>query len=164
MSNIKPRVWKSCEILRHIDRNKKVRVYRNLSKGCFSVKQGTIVRCHADHVTLEDVKFIVSENGRQRVIKEKTKNVHAFVEGYVVDTRYADTIVDGDKTDEMLMWGESGWESLYYNPYKCEGFTNTDTDQVAERAEFAHLDKDERNILAANASYKCEVSTLMPTT
>ena len=80
MLNIKPHVQKSSEVAEHIDPTKKVRVYRNLHKNCFSVKQGGLVRCHADHVTLEDCKFIVSKAGQERVRDEGRKNVHAFVE------------------------------------------------------------------------------------
>ena len=44
----KPRVQKSFQIAEHIDPTKKVRVYRNLHRDCYSVKQGGIVRCHAE--------------------------------------------------------------------------------------------------------------------
>ena len=85
----KPKVKRSRDICQYIDTSKKVRVYKNLHKGCYSVKQGGLVKVHADNVTLEDVKFIVSKIGQERVRKEKRKNVHAFVEGFVVDTRQA---------------------------------------------------------------------------
>ena len=75
MLNIKPHVQKSSEVAEHIDPNKRVRVYRNLHKNCFSVKQDGLVRCHADHVTLEDCKFIVSKAGQERVRDEGRKNV-----------------------------------------------------------------------------------------
>ena len=102
----KPRVQKSIEILDHIDPTKKVRVYRNLHKDCFSVKQDGLVRCHADNVTLFNVEFIVSKAGQRRVRDEKKKNVHAFVEGFVVDTREADNYVDGNWSDEQIERGQ----------------------------------------------------------
>ena len=83
----KPRTQKSFEIAEHIDTTKKVRVYRNLHRDCYSVKQGGIVRCHAENVTLRSCQFIVSKAGQRRVRDEKRKNVHAFIEGYVFDTR-----------------------------------------------------------------------------
>ena len=92
---MKPRVNTSREVLAHVDGSKPVRVYRNLHKNCVSVKQGGIVRCHAENVTLKDCKFIVSLAGQRRVRDEKKKNVHSFVEGYVFDSRKADKIVDG---------------------------------------------------------------------
>ena len=150
----KPRVEKSIDILKYIDPSKKVRVYRNLHNKCYSVKQDNLVLVHADNVTLNKAKFIVSKAGQKRVRDEKKKNVHAFVEGYVVDTRQADNYVDGDKSDEQLFNGESDWLKLYYNPYKCDGFTTPD-DRIAEFADFAMLDPD--GILAYNISVKSEV-------
>ena len=79
----KPRVEKSFQIAEHIDTTKKVRVYRNLHRDCYSVKQGGIVRCHAENVTLRGCQFIVSKAGQRRVRDEQKKNVHAFIEGYV---------------------------------------------------------------------------------
>jgi hypothetical protein len=136
----KPRVEASKEVLAHVNGSEKVRVYRNLHKGCYSVKQGGIVRCHADNVVLYDCKFIVSKAGQRRVRDEKKKNVHAYVEGYVVNAR---------KTDNLLPIHDY----LYYNPYKCEGFTNNTTVQVASSAEFCDLDKDDPTIIAWNVVY-----------
>ena len=65
MLNIKPHVSKSSEVVDFINVEKKVRVYRNLHKNCFSIKQDGLVRCHADHVTLRDCKFIVSKAGQK---------------------------------------------------------------------------------------------------
>jgi hypothetical protein len=61
-------------------------VYYNLHKGCWSIKaldgsaKGRVV-VHADRVLLRDCEFKVSEAGRQRVIRERKKNVHAGVVG-----------------------------------------------------------------------------------
>lgn len=150
----KPKVQRSIDICPYIDTNKKVRVYRNLHQGCYSVKQGGLVRVHADNVTLQEVKFIVSKAGQERVRNEKKKNVHAFVEGFVVDTREADNYVDGDKSDEELWNGNSNWVNLYYNPYLCDGFT-TPNDRIAEYADFTMLDSE--GVLAYDISAKCEV-------
>lgn len=61
--------------------NKRVRVYRNLQQNCFSVQLNGLVVLHTDSLILERVKFVVSLAGRARAIREKRKNVHAFVEG-----------------------------------------------------------------------------------
>jgi len=105
---VKPFCDTSKEVLEHIDPAKKVRVYRNLHKKCVSVKQGSIVRCHATNVVLKDCKFIVSEAGQKRVREEGKKNVHAFIEGYVVPA---------SKSLELL---DFGWETVYYNPYETD--------------------------------------------
>ena len=135
----KPRVEKSIDILKYIDTSKKVRVYRNLHKKCFSVKQNNLVLVHADNVTLENVKFIVSKAGQRRVRDEKKKNVHAFIEGYVVDTRKADNYVDGEWSDKEIENGFTHWQCAYYNPYECDGFMNTASEEVYESAFYADL-------------------------
>ena len=68
---MKPFCETSTEVLDHIDPEKPVYVYRNLHKNCLSVRQGGIVRCHAENVVLKDCKFIVSEAGQRRVRNEK---------------------------------------------------------------------------------------------
>ena len=139
MLKIKPHVTRNSEVAQHIDPNKKVRVYRNLHKNCFSVKQDGLVRCHADHVTLRDCKFIVSKAGQKRVRDEGRKNVHAFVEGVLADTREADAIVDGTKSDAEMDAGKSDWREAYYNPYSCDTFINLDDRSPLETAKFADL-------------------------
>src|SRR5210317_1633937 len=135
----KPRVKVSREVLDYIDPSKKVRIYRNLHKKCFSVKQNNLVLVHADSVSLEEVKFIVSKAGQKRVRDEKKKSVHAFIEGYVVDTREADKYIDGEWSDQEIENGFTNWTCAYYNPYECDGFMNTATEQVYETAKIADL-------------------------
>jgi len=65
----------------------KVQVYFNLHKHTWSVKSiasGKVI-LHCDYVMLKNCIFYVSESGRQRVIKEQAKNVHAGVRGTLVD-------------------------------------------------------------------------------
>ena len=82
---------------------KRVRVYRNLHKKCFSVKcmKTNRVIAHVKEITLTNATFPVSQSGRKRVLKEKRKNVHAFVQG----------IVDNN----VLVYGNT---KICYNPYK----------------------------------------------
>lgn len=61
----------------------KVKVYRNLHNGLFSVQHKGIVVAHVPEVHLNDASFVVNEAGRQKVLREKKKNVHAFVVGTV---------------------------------------------------------------------------------
>lgn len=69
-----------------IDYSKPVRLYKNLHKNCWSIKQNELVKAHSDEINLFDCKFLVNERNRQKVIKYKRKNVHAFVEGYIWNT------------------------------------------------------------------------------
>jgi len=63
-----------------------VRIYFNLHKKLFSVQTKVDGRwkvvSHSSTIALRDVRFRVSQAGRKRVLAEKRKNVHAFVEGY----------------------------------------------------------------------------------
>lgn len=153
----KPRVERSSEIWDWIDPSRKVRVYRNLHKKCFSVKQDGLVRCHAEHVTLQECKFIISKAGQSRVRNDQQKNVHAFIEGFVVDTRGADLEVDGEVTDGQLMSGLTNWETLYYNPYECDGFMNTGQSMIADTARFTDLYSDDKVFYGAGVVYGANV-------
>lgn len=63
----------------------RVRVYRNLTRRCFSVQtkteSGWRVTSHVGSFWLTAAKFIVSLAGRARAQLHKQRNVHAFVEG-----------------------------------------------------------------------------------
>ena len=91
---------------RTINPDKPVKVYWNLHRNCYSVQQNGLVVCHADKVELKNVTFKVNEKGRQRVIKEGRKNVHAFVIGYL-DEKFADRFHD---------------IKIGYNPYEYDSF------------------------------------------
>ena len=141
----KPFAENSKEVLQHIDATKKVRVYRNLHKDCVSVKQDGLVKCHATNVVLKDCKFIVSEAGQRRVRLEKKKNVHAFVEGFVVDAR---------RTDKL---GDFYWSSVYYNPYETDHWqlTNVPYDAWVDTADWADVWSDSMgaDVLAYGCKY-----------
>ena len=73
-------------------RKKLARVYRNLNTGTLSAQfkqpNGSWkVGDHPHRICLKNVSFKVNEAGRNRVHKEKTKNVHAVIEGEVVDKK-----------------------------------------------------------------------------
>jgi hypothetical protein len=60
-------------------------VYWNLKRDCYSVRFKGKVIGHYTSLVAANVRFKVSERGRQRVLAEQRKNVHAFV---VADTIY----------------------------------------------------------------------------
>ena len=92
----------------------KVQIYRNLRTGNFSVRDAKTrkVITHLDSFILRDVKYKVSEAGRQRVLKEKRKNVHAWVEGSLVSKKAIVALNDKDR---------GLWE-VRYDPYKRKYF------------------------------------------
>ena len=108
---------------RWIDPSKKIKVYRNLHNGKMSVKQGSLVVGHCDEILINRAEFVVSEAGRQRVIKEKRKNVHAFVIGYLFGGSL------GRKAE--------GGTSVSYNPYKQGTFYVRETGEAVTKAAMA---------------------------
>jgi hypothetical protein len=89
-----------------------VRVYRNLTKGCWSIQRktpkGWRVWLHWDYVVLDNVTFKISKSGQNRVREEKKKYVHAYAEG----TLMANTLGCNEK---MIR--------VNYNPYVNDKFT-----------------------------------------
>jgi hypothetical protein len=73
---------------------------------------------HVGRIDLQDVSFKVSELGRQRVLREKRKNVHAFIEG-----------------EEISFCGYANTTKVTYNPYKYEKFTTGE--KYVDKADFA---------------------------
>ena len=56
-----------------IDITKKVFVYKNLHKDCWSIKQGGLVKVHATELNLWMCDFKVNQKGREKVLREKEK-------------------------------------------------------------------------------------------
>ena len=96
-----------------IDPNRKVDVYFNLHKKTWSVRQGGKVVGHTDQISIKNAQYIVSKKGNERVRREKKKNVHAYVRGYVETLPYI-------MADDIKF--------VSYNPYKNNSFVVRNTD------------------------------------
>lgn len=96
-----------------IDLNKPVKVYRNLTRNVWSVMQNGKVECHAKYLVLKNAEFIVSESGRQRVLRDKKKNVHAFIRGYL------SSAIESNLHDDK---GRYPYYNVTYNPYRYDSF------------------------------------------
>lgn len=113
-----------------------VEVYRNLHNGKLSVRDAKTKRvlAHCDEVTLACVAFKVSQAGRERVLREKRKNVHAFARGKLLDYK-GDTPYKGRSiADHVGQWADGvkrkaiiGNRKVVYNPYKYRSFVTPDT-------------------------------------
>ena len=89
----------------------RVQVYYNLHKKCLSVRQRGKVIDHVSMISLQGATFHVQPAGRKRVLKEKRKNVHAYVSGERVAVASYD----------------SSSERITYNPYKNKTFVSVET-------------------------------------
>lgn len=104
----------------------RVFVYRNLHRACWSIKAvdgtnaGRVVG-HADELSVFGPCFKVGEAGRQRVIAEGRKNVHAGVVGTLAN--------------------EEGHQHVRvtYNPYAAPTFTDAESGSPVTEALFARL-------------------------
>jgi hypothetical protein len=110
----------------------RVQVYRNLHKSnetgaVYSVrdKKSRKVISHQQWLVLDNVKYYVSDKGRARVLREKKKNVHAWIEG--------DLCRQGESARSRINYCEwlandsqfsHRWRmrDILYNPYKYEMF------------------------------------------
>ena len=118
----------------------RVQAYWNLHRKCWSVvaleggQKGRVIS-HTGYVSIKDARLVVQEGGRQRVLKEKKKNVHAFARGTLVEGGH-DYDDDGFRIGKMGDV-ETGQEHIYggdlgppesdmirvrYNPYSNATF------------------------------------------
>lgn len=112
----------------------KVFVYYNLRKKVWSVKdvKTGLVIAHLNSVVIKDATFKVSEAGRQRVLKEKRKNVHAGVQGILAQEIEA---------DQWLLDNENGRvDTTRYNPYKYKSFVFGLYDEPIHNAEIVKME------------------------
>ena len=104
-----------------------VQVYRNLkykNEAVYSIRSinSGLVLGHATTLLLSTCNFVVSQVGRKRVLREKRRNVHAWIEGSF------DIIHAGD---ENIF---SNGIPVRYNPYLNETFV-----RVYEEGETGHI-------------------------
>lgn len=141
--------------------------YYNLHKAVWSVKalegsqKGRVI-LHAGEVTLAKCEFKVSEAGRQRVLREKKKNVHAGVVGELVgflgDLTEAGKaardemgwLIGGAALTQELNWHWNNGKRVTYNPYIARQFflphleKHHMHDKYVVRAFSCYLEKDRR--------------------
>ena len=106
----------------------RVEVYFNLHKKTFSVrdcKTGRVVK-HTNDVTVYNPKFVVRKAGRERVLRERKKNVHAFVRGELMGY-------------EDMTYSPELYTDVTYNPYKYSSFVNKHTEEAVDNAQIAVL-------------------------
>jgi hypothetical protein len=116
----------------------KAKVYYNLHNSKWSIKdcETGLVMGHADKVCLINVKPLVSQAGRKRVLRDKEKNVHAFLVGEVARVenftplrgRWLDAI--HDVYPELPVGGNV----VTYNPYKHESFVLAENEEKFQSA------------------------------
>lgn len=113
----------------------KVFIYRNLNKKCWSVKaldgpQKNRVVAHVDTFVVKDATFKVSRAGRERVLRERRKNVHAGIVGV-----WATNDVDVSKWASLT--GDDVTTEVTYSPYEGDFFFEVSTGKAVHFAKIA---------------------------
>lgn len=99
-------------------------LYRNLSRLCWSLRQGGHVVAHVASAALADVVLHASEPARQRYLRTGHRTVHAWARGPLTDAaRPADAV------------------RLSYRPASASGF-RAPTGVPARKASLMHFEAD----------------------
>lgn len=121
----------------------RVFVYRNLRKKCWSIKalegpyKGTVIE-YSEIVVLSNVYQKVSENGRQRVLRTKQKNVHAGIVGHLSNLKELPV----DKLEE-----------LYYNPYTTKHFVRKNDNKMFISSSWCILNSSDNSVKVYKAKF-----------
>lgn len=115
-----------------IDKNLPVRVFKNFKHGCYSIMQRGVVKASARQVRLAGVEFRVREAGRQRSLREKRRNVHAFAVGRLVDYVHPS---DSRNIEPMVGRG------AFYDPRRFPSFVDRETMAPVTAVSAAHFDE-----------------------
>ncbi|ASW31642.1 hypothetical protein SEA_STEPMIH_86 [Mycobacterium phage StepMih] len=126
----------------------KVFVYKNLHatkkaghtvysiKALSGAKKGKVI-ARSRNVMIGLAEGKVSEAGRQRVLRERKKSVHAGIVGHLMGTHPVDPETLGGTTSRIT-----------YNPYKYEQFVHADTEAPFEGAPVVCLS--DEGVIAVN--------------
>lgn len=110
----------------------RVEVYFNLTRKLWSVRalegpdKGKVF-AHLPEVTVKDAQFVVRQGGRQRVLREKQKNVHAFVRGTMSSESVGDRSI-----------------GVTYNPYKYDSFVQRSNEEPIYNASIVFLNSNRK--------------------
>lgn len=94
-------------------------VYFNLHMRVFSIREEGVVTCYAPTVVVDHPRFVVQQSGRRRVLRERQKNIHAFVRSTDHDVYpYPDAPAWRKRVDEI---------EVTYRPYEAGYFFELET-------------------------------------
>ena len=115
-----------------------VRIYRNLHTKTLSMQSKVNgkwkVIGHPTSVSLNNVRFLVYQSGRNRVLREKKKNVHAYIEGTLEFSNHSELMPSGAR--------------FSYNPYKMDSFYLVDSGEPVKTADWVEIHSNhERTIM-----------------
>lgn len=118
----------------------RVKVYYNLHKNIFPIQYKGVVLGYARNLKLKNVEFKVNQKGREKVIREQKKNIHAYVIGDLVSIDNSNEFELKSNSSkpmeqmELLTYLDDEFNpthniAVIYNPYKYSQFTNMFTSE-----------------------------------
>lgn len=113
-----------------IDPDKPVRVIRNWKHDCYTILQNGTPKASARQVHLADVEFRVRQSGRNKMLREKRRNVHAYAVGRLIDYTHP---------DEDRVIGNIRGRAVAYDPYRAAAFVDVETDTPVTAARVVHF-------------------------
>jgi hypothetical protein len=144
----------------------RLEIYYNLHRKCLSARglegsyRGRVV-ARPKGILLKNVRFVVQPKGRERVLQEGRKNVHAFVRGILVQLNPSLNVLNqwfskglnqsksqsepvvkpeiGNKHEIGHKIDPLGWRKVTYNPYKYQSFVDAKTHQPIYQAELVYI-------------------------
>ncbi|MCB1742828.1 MAG: hypothetical protein KDK91_20800 [Gammaproteobacteria bacterium] len=115
-----------------LDPTRPVRVFRNWKQHCYSIMQDGVLHASARELSLRDVRFVVRESGRKRMLDGQPKNVHAYAVGLLVDHVHP--------ADDRKLPGFDG-PVAFYDPFRFGHFADRDTFAPVHAAQAVRLDE-----------------------
>jgi hypothetical protein len=106
-------------------------IYYNINKRIFSIRAKKTPVSYARIVKVDLPKFVVRQGGRAAVLRDRQKNVHAFIKG---EMQELDTLPN-----------VKGLRKISYDPYKFGYFFCVNTNEPIDAAQFAVLTLDQDN-------------------
>ena len=116
-----------------IDPNKKMKVYFDLYDKTWTVRQDENT-CQEmpsgkkvgqwNYIQVKNPQYVVHQEGKERVRREKQKNIHAYICGYVI---------------EELPSMPSRQEFISYDPYKDDSFVIHNTNNSIHSSPYAMM-------------------------
>ncbi len=95
-----------------------VKVWRNRHKDMWSVKSGKEPVTHTNEIVLFNPEFRVQQSGWKRALREKRRNVHAYVKGYIINKSFFQNILFEVKYDittgKFLYHYHGKWSEILY--------------------------------------------------
>tara|TARA_R110002167_G_scaffold240496_1_gene445667 strand:+ start:677 stop:1087 length:411 start_codon:yes stop_codon:yes gene_type:complete len=123
-----------------------VDIYYNLHKKVFSIRYKGKVIDHAKTITVLHPRFVVQPAGRAKVLRDKVKNVHAFVRtDSLWTTENVEVLSRFTPQNDLSSYIPKHSETIKYNPYLSDSFIVCSTGDAVHKADIAYLTIDKQN-------------------